>query len=262
MKILLLADYKGGHEITKFLKQEGEDIVGYVKHPERMENTLNIGYTGRIERILGLPKERIFNAEDVQSGKALPDIKELDPDIILSLYWGFILKPNLIDIPSQGCINLHLSYLPYNQGKNPNVWAIREGTPAGVTMHYIDKGIDTGNIISQVEVPVESVDTGKTLYLKLEDAAIDLFKETWPKIKDGTNERIKQDDSMATHRFARELPDLDEIVLDENYKAKDLINNLRARTFRPFPSAYFIDDNGRKVFIRVSLEYSKEDEKT
>ena len=70
-------------------------------------------------------------------------------------------------IPPKGCINFHLSYLPYNRGKKPNVWPIIDGSPAGVTMHYIDNDIDSGSIVAQSEVKVDIVDTGKTLYNKL-----------------------------------------------------------------------------------------------
>ena len=60
-----------------------------------------------------------------------------------------------------------MSYLPFNRGKKPNVWPIIEGSPAGVSMHYIDSGIDSGKIISQSKIDVEIIDTAKTLYDKI-----------------------------------------------------------------------------------------------
>jgi len=153
---------------------------------------------------------------------------------------------------------MHLSYLPFNRGKNPNVWPIVDGTPAGVTLHYIDAGIDTGDIIAQVKVPVESVDTGQIVYQKIVSESVNLFKATWPKIKNGPAERIRQDNRRATFRYARNLKILDTIDQNQKYLAKDLINILRARTFPPFPSAFFIDENGKKVYVRVQLEYAEE----
>ena len=256
--IFLMADYLTGYEITKYLKQKKENIVGLAIHPSRMENIINKGYTEKIIKAVDLPYNKIFSGEEIKKGEHLDRIKKLDLDLILCIMWGFILQPELIRIPKKGCINLHLAYLPYNRGKNPNVWPIIEGTPAGVTLHYIDEKIDTGNIISRSEVEVESIDTGKTLYNKLIDESINLFKKTWPDIKKGTEKRIKQDDIKATLHYGRDLKKLDEIDLDKEYNAKELINLIRARTFAPFPPVYFIDNNGKKVYVRVQLEYAKE----
>lgn len=259
MKILLLADYWGGYEITKFLKERNENIVGLGVHPPRMEGHLNKGYTKKIIETLNLPKDRIFDGDRIQSGECLDDIKRLNPDIILAIYWGFLLKPELIRIPPRGCVNIHLAYLPYNRGKNPNVWPIIEGTPGGVTMHYIDEGIDTGDIIAQSRIPAESIDTAETLYNKIIRESVELFKRTWPDIKNGTTSRVKQDESKTTSHYAKDLRKLDLIDLDRKYTARELINILRARTFPPHPSAYFVDENGRKVYVRVQLEYAEED---
>lgn len=253
-----MTDYWAGYEIAKYLKERNENIVGLVVHPPRMEKYLNKGYTKKIIEVFNLPKDRIFNGDKVQKGECLNDIKNLKPDIILAIYYGFLLKPELIKIPPQGCVNIHLAYLPYNRGKNPNVWPIIEGTPAGVTLHYIDENIDTGDIIAQSKIPVESIDTGETLYNKIVLESVNLFKKTWPKIKEGKANRIKQDRSRVTSHYGKDLQKLDVIDLDKTYRAGELINLLRARTFLPHPSAYFIDDKGRKVYVRVQLEYEED----
>jgi len=249
-----MADYWSGYEVAKYLKERNENIVGLAVHPPRMEGYLNRGYTKKIKDILCLPKEVVFEGDDIQSGKHLDKIKALNPDIILTICWGFLLKPELIELPPLGCINMHMAYLPFNRGKNPNVWPIIDGTPAGVTLHYIDAGIDTGDIIAQVNVSVESIDTGQTVYQKIINESVSLFKTAWPKIRSGSAERTPQDNYQATFRYARDLKILGAIDLNKRYLAMDLINILRARTFPPFPSAYFIDENGKKIYIRVQLE--------
>ena len=257
MKVILLADYPAGYEISRFLKQTGEDIVGLFIPRAGTRNPLNEGYPEKILRILNLPKERIFKGEDIEKQETLEKIKTLKPDLILSIFWGFLIKLELINIPKLGCINLHLSYLPYNRGRNPNIWPIVDKTPAGVTIHYINGDADRGDIIAQSEIAVETIDTGETLYNKMVNESIKLFKKTWSNIKSGKIARRKQRIKYRAHT-TMDLEKIDEIVLDKSYVAENLINILRARTFRPFPSAYFIDKNGKKIYVRIQLERENE----
>lgn len=255
-----MADYKPGYAIAAYLRSRKENIVGIACHPKRFENKLNRGYTEKIKKLLHLPRKRIFSGDDVQNGKALEQIKKLRPDIVLLLQWGYILKPEAIAL-APTCINLHFSYLPFNRGKNPNVWSIIDGTPAGITFHMIDPGIDTGDIIAQATVPVVSIDTGKDLYEKLNEKSISLFKEIWPRLAQNNIKPKKQKKELGVFHKGKDLQRLDYIDLDKKYQARNLINLLRARTFPPFPGAYFMDDSGKKVYIRVYLEYEKESEK-
>jgi methionyl-tRNA formyltransferase len=133
------------------------------------------------------------------------------------------------------------------------VWSIIDHTPAGVTIHYIDSGVDTGDIIAQREVAIEPVDTGETLYRKLERASVELFREQWSLIREGKVIRRPQPDGGTTHRV-RDLQAIDRIDLDGQYAGRKLLDILRARTFSGFSGAYFVE-NGRRVFVSVKLEY-------
>ena len=262
MRILLFADYWTGLQVAKYLKERKENIVGLGIHPPRMEKDINREYTKKIIEAVDLPRDYIFDGDDIQAGgETLEKIRALKPELILSIFWGLILKPELIKIPTKGCINLHLSYLPYNRGRNPNIWPIIDGTPAGVTLHYIDEGVDTGDIIAQSRVPVEPVDTAGTLYDKLIHESANLFKKTFPKIKEGAVSRKKQENSIARFHHTKDIHKLDVIDLDKKYTGCELINLLRARTFPSHPSAYFIDGEGRKVYVRVQLGYVGASEK-
>ncbi len=254
-RIFLMADYPVGVQIIKFLKEQNEQVVGLAVHPPRLEHAINRGCTKEIINASELTADVIFDGEEIKNGQHLESIRALKPDLILCVFWSFILQPELIAIPPQGCINFHCAYLPYNRGANPNVWPIIEGTPAGATLHYIDPGVDSGRVIAQEQVPVESIDTAATLYQKIVDRFFPLFREIWPTIKDGTAPHIEQDLNKKTFHRRKDLQTLDMIDLNKQYSARELINLIRARTFAPFPSAHFIDDQGRKVGIRVSLEY-------
>ena len=252
MKILLLADNWVGWKVTQHLQSIGEDIVGLFIHPPKYQH-----HTDEIIKASKLDTQQIFIGEKEWTEKQLEKVKELTPDIVLVVFWTFVLPKSFFCIPPKGCINFHLSFLPYNRGKNPNVWPIIESTPAGVTMHYIESDIDTGSIVAQSEVEIEIVDTGKTLYKKLLNEFVILFKKKWPDIKTDKIQAIKQNRKESTFHWGREFKQLDLIDLDKQYKGLELINLLRARTFPPHPSAFFIKD-GRKVYVRVSLEYGEE----
>ncbi len=175
-----------------------------------------------------------------------------EADICICAYWPHLLKPEFFNQFPKGCINLHLAYLPYNRGKNPNVWPIIQCTPAGVTIHYIDAGIDTGDIIARRKVETLSTDTGGSLYIRLVLTIIKLFKKVWPSIKAGKKTHKKQESYFKVN-LASDFKELGLIDLDKQYMAYHLINILRAKTFYPHPGAYFVDHDGKKVFMRIEL---------
>ena len=152
----------------------------------------------------------------------------------------------------QGCINLHTAYLPWNRGWHTNVWPILDGSPAGLTIHFIDPGVDTGDLIAQRVIPVGPTDTGGSLHQKITCGMVDFFKETWPLIKEGKNTRKPQDLSRATLHLRADLAALDCIQLDKEYPAGELLNLLRARTYPPYPAAYFVE-NAQRVYVRVQF---------
>ena len=257
LRIFLMADYKVGWQVARYLKQRGEHIVGLAVHPPRIEGNLNRGYTKKIIQELELPKGKIFDADDLKKKTTLDRIKALKPDIMLVVFWAFMIDEELIRIPRLGCVNFHAGLLPYNRGANPNVWPFIDGTPAGISIHYINTEIDAGPLIAQQEVSLTSVDTAATLYRKLINAFLPLFKKAWPMLKKGTV-ASKAPSAKGTLHYRKDLKQLDVIDLAKTYTAKDLINRLRARTFPPHPSSYFIDENGKKIFIRIQLEYETE----
>jgi methionyl-tRNA formyltransferase len=247
MRTLLMANNWGGLQIAKYLRERNEDIVGLIIHPEA-----NRKFGSEILATLNLPPNKLWTAPDLRNPDAVNQIRTLAPDMIITAFWAYLLKPDIIAIPKHGCINLHPAYLPKNRGWHANVWPILDGTPAGVTIHYIDAGADTGDIIAQRCIPVEPEDTGGSLHIKLTHELVTLFKETWAQILSGKNQRMAQNSARATSHRRADMDALDLIDLDKSYKARDLINLLRARTYPPYPSAYFIHDS-RKVYVRVQL---------
>ncbi|MCH8109712.1 MAG: methionyl-tRNA formyltransferase [Chloroflexi bacterium] len=247
MRILYLGNNLLGCHVLEHLKATGEDVVGLVLHPHERRS-----YGAEMIEASGLGEASIFDGSRLRQAETLEAIADLKPDIGISVLFGYILKEEFLTLLPEGCVNLHPALLPYNRGSYPNVWSIVDNTPAGVTLHYIDVGIDTGDIIAQREVAVEPVDTGETLYRKLEKTALELFTETWPLVASGNAKREPQPRENGTYHRVKDVREIDRIDLDGQYTARHLINVLRARSFPPYPGAY-IEVDGQRVYLRLQL---------
>jgi methionyl-tRNA formyltransferase len=185
-------------------------------------------------------------------------VEELQPDMAVSVGYDHIVPPDVLSVPDRGCLNLHPAYLPYNRGKSPNVWCIVEDTPAGATLHYMDEGVDTGDIIARKKAEKRFDDTGKDLHRRLEEAQFELFVETWREIESGDVETTTQNEE-GTYHEQREFEELCELNPDEEYTVKELLDRLRALTFPPFDNA-FVEVDGDKYYVEVDIRHEDDEQ--
>ena len=253
MRLLYLGNGWLGWQVLRWLRQR-EEIVGLVIHPPSRQK-----YGREIQEEAALPAGQIFDGSRLRRPEVREAIRQLRPECGLSILFGYLLKPEFLEIFPRGVANLHPSLLPHNRGAFPNVWSIVDGTPAGVTLHHLDAGVDTGDIIAQREVAIEPVDTGESLYRKLEEASLELFQEIWPRFRAGKVTPRPQDPEAGSYHRTGDVKDIDQIDLDRSYTARDLINVLRARTFPPHRGAWF-SDGGRRIQVRIELTYSDDEE--
>lgn len=149
MKILFLTNNENTFDLVEWLKISGEEVV-----------------------ILG-EKIDLFR------------VLKINPDFIISFNYRYIISSEIVERFSKKIINLHISYLPWNRGANPNLWSFIENTPKGVTIHYVDQGVDTGDILLQKEISFEDESLSlKDTYNILIDEIKDLFKQNWQFIKE------------------------------------------------------------------------------
>ena len=174
-------------------------------------------------------------------------------DLGFLIWWPKIISPNLIKIPKRGFINTHPSLLPYNRGKHYNFWALVEEAPFGVSLHFVEEGVDSGDIVAQSAIYYNWEDTGKTLYESAQNEMIELFKSSYPSLRSGEYTRSAQDLSRGSFHLAKELEPASQIDLDRRYTARDLLNLLRARTFPGFPACSFEDDSGVVYEARIEI---------
>lgn len=129
------------------------------------------------------------NAEEVAVCSEKLDlvyVKSLNPEIVVSYNYKHIIKEDIISLMDGRIINLHISLLPWNMGADPNFWSFIEDSPKGVTIHYVDKGIDTGDILLQEAADFdENIETLESSYRNLHKKIQLLFKNNWDKIKNG-----------------------------------------------------------------------------
>lgn len=249
MRILLLANGSVGLATARFLHARGEDIVGLALHAPAIRREGEA-----ILSTLDWPENQVLRGDHFRDAAVIEQIRQLRPDIIVCAFWAYILRPEVLAIPTQGCINFHPGYLPFCRGKNPNVWPFLEGSPAGVTIHWVDEGIDTGDIIARREVPIQATDTAGPLYERTLTEIVDLFEATWPAIRSGSAPRLVQADlpeSPTCHRGA-EIDEVDRIDLDAPTTARDLIQRLRSRSYGKRSFAFF-EEHGRRTQIGVFL---------
>lgn len=198
-------------------------------------------------------QDNIFMHSILTTKDQLRIIKNVEPDYIISCGYQHIVPESILTIPTKGCFNLHPAYLPYNRGANPNVWSIIEGTPAGVTLHYMDPGIDTGDIVARRKVETAFSDSGKDLHKRLEDAQLELFQDVWSDILSDDISVVEQDENQGTYHQTSEFETLCELNPDEEVRVKEFLDRLRALTFPPYNNAKIeIDDETYYVEVDIT----------
>lgn len=142
-------------------------------------------------------------------------------DFLISYGYRFIINKDILNLFPNTAINLHISLLPYNRGSDPNFWSFIDGTPKGVSIHYINEGVDTGDIIAQKEVSFGSLnqETLFTTYNKLQREIQKLFFQNWNSIKKQSNSRTPQEGASTYHK-AKDKEGLLYLIESEGWNTK------------------------------------------
>lgn len=127
-------------------------------------------------------------------------------EFLVSYGYRHILRANVLDPYEGRIVNLHISHLPWNRGADPNFWSFVDDTPKGVTIHYMDAGVDTGDIIVQKPVSFSADDTLRTSYDKLQREICELFRRHWEDIRSGRCARVPQKGAGSSHKVKDKEP--------------------------------------------------------
>jgi methionyl-tRNA formyltransferase len=193
---------------------------------------------------LGLP---VIQPAKLRDPDAMRRLLEWNPDVIVVAAFGQILRPEVLDLPPFGCINVHASLLPRWRGAAPIQAAILHGDAVtGVTIMKMDPGIDTGPILSQQSTPIHPTDTAGTLSERLARLGTELLVKTLPQYINGEIEPRPQEDSQATYAPMLKKSDGE---LDFSQPAEQLARMVRA--FHPWPGAFFFWKSQRLKVLRA-----------
>jgi methionyl-tRNA formyltransferase len=132
-------------------------------------------------------------------------LKEEKIDFIVSDRTQFLLGKEIIDFLPKRIINLHPSFLPWGRGYYPNFFSIALGFPHGVSIHFIDEGIDSGDLIAQTRINFSPTDTFRETYYRLRNHMISLFKTVWPELRLGKLEGFSQDLKLGNIFYKKDL---------------------------------------------------------
>jgi len=172
-------------------------------------------------------------------------VKEKEPDAIYCFGWSHFLRDGLISIPKIGVIGSHPAALPKNRGRHPTIWALALGLKeTASTFFFIDPGVDSGDILDQVIIKIDELDTAATLYEKITGGALLQVERFSPKLADGTFTRIPQDISKATYWRKRNKEDG---RIDWRMSINGIYNLVRALT-HPYVGAHCVYE-GREIKI-------------
>lgn len=245
MKILFMGTPDFARSILEKLHKDGENIVAVVTQPDKPQGRKMILTPPPVKQYAqenGIP---VYQPVTLKDGAFAEELSLIDPDLIIVAAYGKILPAYILDYPKHGCINAHASLLPRWRGAAPIQRAIMAGdTLTGVTAMYMAQGLDTGDVILTVEVPITEGDDFGTLHDKLAVAGGEAMTQTVAKLRAGTVIRQMQNDADATYAAKIENPDC---VIDFGKSVTDVYNQVRGLS--PVPLALTWMPDGKRLKI-------------
>ncbi|MBQ7387120.1 MAG: methionyl-tRNA formyltransferase [Clostridia bacterium] len=234
MKIMFMGTPEISAICLRRLIEDGHDICAVVTREDKPRGRGNV-MTPTPTKLVALEHSiPVMTPSTLRDSSFDEVLREYAPDLIAVVAYGKILPERVINYPKYGCINLHVSLLPKYRGAAPMQRAIMEGeSVTGVTVMYMDVGLDTGDIIDTLEFSIGDEDDFETIHDRSAADGSVLLSKTINSIFDGTATRVKQDDSLATYAKKVEKEDC---KLDFTNSAKKLDFTIRGVT--PIPGAF------------------------
>ena len=200
---------------------------------------------------------KVYQPTKVRDGEFVEILKEYEPDVIVVVAFGQILSEDILNIPKYGCINVHRSALPKYRGAAPIQCSIINGEEfGGVTTMYMDKGLDSGDMILKAEEKIKDDDTYGTLYDRLSYIGADLLIKTLDLIERGEVVRVPQNDDDATlaPMITRDMEHI-----DWNNTSENVVNLIKGLNPQPVSYTMYNDEKLKIWFAEVEkTEYSGE----
>ena len=239
MRIVFIGTGEIGVPTLKALQKSEHEVVGIVTQPDKP--------VGRVQKITAPPikkaligggpnasPDRTLQPARIKDRQSIEEIRALTPDVIVVMAYGQILPRAVLEIPKIACLNLHASLLPRWRSAAPIQAAIAAGDrETGITVMYMDEGLDTGDILLQRKIDILPDDTGGSLHDRLAQFAPDPLLESLRLLSSGSAPRVPQDKALATHasKLTREDGRID-------WKEPAEVIERKIRAYNPWPGAF------------------------
>lgn len=241
--------------ILERLIKEPYEIVLAVTQPDRPKGRGHeMAFSPVKETALkhGIP---VFQPEKLRNPEAVAEIEKAKPDMIVVAAFGQILPKSVLSLPKYGCINVHASLLPAYRGAAPIQWAILDGQKeTGVTIMYMNEGLDTGDILLQKAIPIADDETGGSLHDRLAELGAEALTEALPKILDGSLKPVPQGEMTTPYakQLTKEIGKLD-------FKQPAELLERYVRGLNPWPGTYtFLNGKLLKIWKADVTELPKD----
>lgn len=212
----------------------GANIVGIITKENSSYNSdfIDLSY---ISKERSIPFKHV---KDINHPNNVNWISELNPDVIFCFGWSSLIKTEILSLTKIGVVGFHPALLPYNRGRHPLIWAKVLGLKkTGSTFFFMNEGADTGDILEQSEFDISIEDDINSIYDKMTKVALNQIEIFFPKLVNGTYNRIKQIDEGNTWRKRNKIDG----QIDFRMTTESILNLVRGIT-KPFPGAHCILD--------------------
>lgn len=231
--------------LAGILTSKKHEVLAVVTQPDKPQGRKGVLTPSPVKEFALAQGLNVYQPQKVKSDEFMPVLQDLAPDVIVVAAYGQILNEAILTLPKYGCINVHGSLLPKYRGAAPVQYAVWNGDKeSGVTVIQMDKGMDTGAMLSKAVVPIPEDMTGGELMDALAVAGSDALVKMLDSLADGTAKAEPQNEAEATytHLIKREME-----VLDWQDNAVQLHNKIRA--FNPEPGTYTRLSNGKMLKV-------------
>jgi len=235
MRVVFIGTGEIGVPTLRMLQRSREhELVGVITQPDKpagRDQRLRVSSIKLLVKDTAVP---LLQPRRIRSEEAIAAIRALAPDLIVVMAYGQILPRSVLNIVRMACLNLHASLLPRWRGAAPIQAAIAAGDrTTGMTVIYMDEGLDTGDILLKYETPIEPTDTAASLHARLAKIAPDALTEAMAQLKENCAPRIAQESALATY-----APKLEREHGRINWNEAAEVIERKIRAFNPWPGVF------------------------
>ena len=263
MRVVAIVNALTGALCVQEMVDQGDEVVAVVTDPSDPYPGIQPGWS--VKEVADRNYLPVYQPvpREINGPAFVEQMRKLEPDLIVAMHYGVIFKRSLLGVPRLGGVNIHPTRLPRGQGMTPSCWHMLMGDDQNwITLHHLDPGIDTGNVIAQASVDITPDDTGHTSTIKLLHEGHHIFAEALPLLREGKAPSIPQDQIEGVEQlYYRWQPEYARIAWQK--PAKDVALHIRAlshpKEFPTYSGEAYTYLAGRRVAVWAARVMDEDD---